>query len=100
MADGNLRARLALSDGSLIEFSEYVQQLPVGQINVATYHHLWTPLEELHNWNRDRDGTPPEGQKALLFRETRAFSVCFDTSRPIDWRFPVLVVQLSASVQW
>ena len=56
LADGNLRARLALSDGSLIEFSEYVQRLPTGQINVATYSYHWADVngDLIQRW----DNTP------------------------------------------
>lgn len=39
--DGHLRARLTLTDGSLLEFSEYVQHTPDGQINIVTYSYHW-----------------------------------------------------------
>src|SRR5688572_33376267 len=37
LIDGYLRARLALADGSQLEFSEYVQRSPTGEIAVNTY---------------------------------------------------------------
>jgi len=37
LIDGHLRARLALADGSQLEFSEYVQRSPGGGIVVMTY---------------------------------------------------------------
>lgn len=41
LTDGHLRARLTLSDDSLLEISEYVQVSADGQIKVATYsYHL------------------------------------------------------------
>ena len=39
--DGHLRARLTLSDDSQIEFSEYVQRSPEGEIRVVTYSYHW-----------------------------------------------------------
>jgi hypothetical protein len=36
LIDGHLRVRLSVSDGSLLEFSEYVQRSPDGQIDVVT----------------------------------------------------------------
>jgi hypothetical protein len=41
LVDGHLRARLAISDGSMLEFSEYVQRSPDGQIDVVTYSYHW-----------------------------------------------------------
>jgi hypothetical protein len=35
--DGHLRARLNLTDSGWLEFSEYVQRSPDGQIDVVTY---------------------------------------------------------------
>jgi hypothetical protein len=41
LVDGHLRARLAISDGSMLEFSEYAQRSPDGQIDVVTYSYHW-----------------------------------------------------------
>ena len=41
LTDGHLRARLALANGSQLEFSEYVQRSSEGQINVVTYSYHW-----------------------------------------------------------
>jgi hypothetical protein len=41
LVDGHLRARLVISDGSKLEFSEYVQRSPDGQIDVVTYSYHW-----------------------------------------------------------
>ena len=41
LMDGYLRARLALADGSQIEFSEYMQRSPAGEIVVITYSYHW-----------------------------------------------------------
>ncbi len=56
LADGHLRARLALSDGSLLEFSEYVQRLPDGRINVVTYSYHWADVNG--DLIQRRDNTP------------------------------------------
>ena len=42
LVDGHLRARLTISDGSLLEFSEYVQRSPEDQIEVVicSYHRV------------------------------------------------------------
>jgi hypothetical protein len=37
LMDGYLRARLALADGSQLEFSEYMQRSSAGEIVVITY---------------------------------------------------------------
>jgi hypothetical protein len=37
LIDGHLRARLELADGSQLEFSEYVQRSPAGEIAVIIY---------------------------------------------------------------
>ena len=42
LIDGHLRVRLTLIDGSLLEFSEYVQRSLDGQINVVTYSYHWS----------------------------------------------------------
>jgi hypothetical protein len=42
LTNGYLRARLALTDGGQLEFSEYVQRSPDGQIHVVTYSYHWT----------------------------------------------------------
>lgn len=41
LVDAHLRARLTLSDGSRLEFSEYVQRSPEDQISVLTYSYHW-----------------------------------------------------------
>jgi len=41
LTDGHLRAWLSLTDGSQIEFSEYVQRSTEGQVNVVTYSYHW-----------------------------------------------------------
>jgi len=41
MSDGHLRARLTLSDGGQLEFSEYVR-LVEGQVEVVSYSFHWT----------------------------------------------------------
>ena len=41
LVDGYLRARLALADGSQLEFSEYMQRSSAGEIVVITYSYLW-----------------------------------------------------------
>jgi hypothetical protein len=54
--DGHMRARLVLSDGSRLEFSEYVQRKPEGQIEVVTYSYHWSDDEVklIRRW----DNTP------------------------------------------
>ena len=41
LVDGHLRARLDLGDGSQLEFSEYVQCSPAGEITAITYSYHW-----------------------------------------------------------
>ena len=41
LGDGYLRARLALANGSQLEFSEYVQQASAGEVVVITYSYHW-----------------------------------------------------------
>jgi len=41
LIDGYLRARLELVDDSQLEFSEYMQRSPVGEIAVITYSYHW-----------------------------------------------------------
>ena len=41
LMDGYLRARLALADGSQLEFSEYMQRSSDGEIVVITYSYHW-----------------------------------------------------------
>jgi hypothetical protein len=41
VVDGHLRARLTLADGSQLEFSEYMQHTPAGEIGVITYSYHW-----------------------------------------------------------
>jgi len=42
LIDGYLRARLELVDDSQLEFSEYMQRSPTGEIAVITYSYHWT----------------------------------------------------------
>ena len=42
LVNGYLRARLALADGSQLEFSEYMQRSSAGEIVVITYSYHWT----------------------------------------------------------
>ena len=65
LVDGHLRARLTVSDGSLIEFSEYVQRSPDGQIDVVTYSYHWIDADGslIRRWDntphfRDLPGFP------------------------------------------
>jgi hypothetical protein len=41
LVDGHLRVRLTLADGSQLEFSEYMQRSPAGEIAVITYSYHW-----------------------------------------------------------
>ena len=41
LVDGYLRARLALADGSQVEFSEYMQRSFAGAMAVITYSYHW-----------------------------------------------------------
>jgi hypothetical protein len=54
--DGHLRARLTFTDGSQLEFSEYVQHSPDGQISVVTYSYHWADAngDLIQRW----DNTP------------------------------------------
>ncbi len=54
--DGHLRARLRLSGGDTLEFSEYVQLSASGQITVVTYSYHWCRAngELIKRW----DNTP------------------------------------------
>jgi len=54
--DGYLRARLTLSDGSRLEFSEYVQRAPDDQIHIVTYSYHWADAQDdlIRRW----DNTP------------------------------------------
>ncbi len=56
LVDGYLRARLALADGSQLEFSEYMQRSSTGEIVVITYSYHWTDAnhELIARW----DNTP------------------------------------------
>jgi hypothetical protein len=56
LVDGHLRARLAIFDGSMLEFSEYVQRSPDGQIDVVTYSYHWADADG--NLIRRWDNTP------------------------------------------
>jgi len=50
------RARLTLTDGSHLEFSEYVQRSTAGQVNVVTYSYHWADAygDLIRRW----DNTP------------------------------------------
>ncbi len=39
--DAHLRVRASLADGSRLEFSEYVERMPNGQIQVIVYSYHW-----------------------------------------------------------
>ena len=54
--DAHLRARLTLSDGSWLEFSEYARQMPDGQVRVVTYSYHWADAagQLIRRW----DNTP------------------------------------------
>jgi uncharacterized protein DUF6516 len=56
VVDGYLRARLALADGSQLEFSEYMQRSSDGEIVVITYSYHWTNADNqlIARW----DNTP------------------------------------------
>ena len=56
LVDGYLRARLALANGSQLEFSEYMQQSSAGEIVVITYSYHWTDAnnQPITRW----DNTP------------------------------------------
>ena len=56
LVDGYLRARLALADGSQLEFSEYMQRSSDGTIVVITYSYHWADAnhELIARW----DNTP------------------------------------------
>ena len=56
LTDGHLRARLTLSNDSLLEFSEYVQITTDGRIRVATYSYHWR--DNHHALIRRWDNTP------------------------------------------
>jgi hypothetical protein len=85
LTDGYLHARLALTDDSQLEFSEYVQRSPDGQIHVVTYSYHWadphghlirrwdnTPHfpnlpDFTHHLNNGRTGTVDPGQPVSIF---------------------------------
>ena len=54
--EGHLRVRLTLEDDSMLEFSEYVQQVAVDQLQTIIYSYHWADTEgQLHKrW----DNTP------------------------------------------
>ena len=56
LIDGYLRARLTLADGSQLEFSEYIQRSPTGEIAVITYSYHWADANDqlIKRW----DNTP------------------------------------------
>jgi hypothetical protein len=54
--DGHLRARLTLTDDSLLEFSEYAQRSPDDRIEIVTYSYHWADAngDLIRRW----DNTP------------------------------------------
>jgi len=56
LTDGHLRVRLTLTDDSQLEFSEYVQRSPNGEISVITYSYHWANADG--NLIRRWDNTP------------------------------------------
>jgi hypothetical protein len=56
LVDGHLRVRLELADGSQLEFSEYMQRFPEGEIAVITYSYHWADADNqlIKRW----DNTP------------------------------------------
>ena len=56
LVDGHLRVRLTLADGSQLEFSEYMQRSPTGEISVITYSYHWADADSqlIARW----DNTP------------------------------------------
>jgi len=56
VADAHLRAQVVFADRSQLEFSEYVQRTPNGQLEVVTYSYHWTGQEGhlIRRW----DNTP------------------------------------------
>jgi hypothetical protein len=54
--DGRLRVRLTLADGSHLEFSEYMQRSPAGEIAVITYSYHWADAD--HQLITRWDNTP------------------------------------------
>ena len=56
LTDGYLRARLTLSDGSRLDFSEYARRSPEGEISVVTYSYHWADAGDnlIQRW----DNTP------------------------------------------
>ena len=57
LVDGHIRARLTLVDGTRLEFSEYMQRFPTGEIAVITYSYHWADADSelITRW----DNTPP-----------------------------------------
>jgi hypothetical protein len=56
LVDGHVRARIELTDGSQLEFSEYVQRSPAGGIAVITYSYHWADAD--HQLIMRWDNTP------------------------------------------
>ena len=54
--DGHLRVRSTLSDGSMLEFSEYIQLTPDDEVDVVTYSYHWADAGD--NLIRRWDNTP------------------------------------------
>ena len=56
MFDGHMRARLTLTDGSWLEFSEYVRRRAKDEIAVVTYSYHWADVHNhlIRRW----DNTP------------------------------------------
>jgi hypothetical protein len=45
LVNGHLRVRLTLANGSQLEFSEYMQRSPAGEIAVITYSYHWADAD-------------------------------------------------------
>ena len=56
LVDGHLRVRLRLADGSQLEFSEYMQRSPAGEIAVITYSYHWADAD--NQLTKRWDNTP------------------------------------------
>ena len=56
LVDGHLRARVTLTNSTLLEFSEYVQRSYDGRIRVVTYSYHWADADG--NLIRRWDNTP------------------------------------------
>ena len=56
VVDGHIRVRATIVDGSLLEFSEYVERTPEDQMQVMDYSYHWETAEGnlIYRW----DNTP------------------------------------------